>query len=64
MRNAFTFGVETKSSLFEGDLRAAEAAQIECGREHFKAISVNENSAAYGVATSVGDLMDIADRAE
>ena len=58
------FVVETKSSLFESDLRATEAAKIECGKEHFKAISVNEDSAAYCVATSVGDLMDIVDSEE
>ena len=55
------FVVETKSSLFESDLRTTESAKIECGKEHFKAISVNEDSAAYCVATSVGDLMDIVD---
>lgn len=32
------FVVETKGSLFSGDLRAREKAKIDCGREHFKAL--------------------------
>ncbi len=32
------FVVETKGSLFSGDLRAKEQAKIDCGREHFKAL--------------------------
>lgn len=37
------FVVETKSSLFGSDLRNAEAAKIECGRAHFKALAVGRN---------------------
>ncbi|WP_261817619.1 type III restriction-modification system endonuclease [Vibrio gallicus] len=33
------FVVETKSSIFSDDLRAAEQAKINCGIEHFKALS-------------------------
>ena len=32
------FVVESKGSLFSGDLRRAEEAKIDCGREHFKAL--------------------------
>jgi len=32
------FVVETKGSLFSGDLRAREQAKFDCGREHFKAL--------------------------
>ncbi len=35
------FVVETKGSLFSGDLRAREKAKIDCGREHFKALDTD-----------------------
>lgn len=50
------FVVETKSSLFEDDLRDREGAKIECGKAHFAALSVGENPAKYVVATKVDDL--------
>jgi type III restriction enzyme len=50
------FVVETKSSLFEDDLRDREGAKIECGKAHFAALSVGENPAKYIVATKVDDL--------
>lgn len=37
------FVVETKSSIFSDDLRAAEKAKIDCGIEHFKALSKDAN---------------------
>ncbi|WP_186473824.1 type III restriction-modification system endonuclease [Psychrobacter sp. KCTC 72983] len=37
------FVVETKSSIFSDDLRAAEKAKIDCGIEHFKALSKGSN---------------------
>lgn len=37
------FVVETKSSIFSDDLRAAEKAKIDCGIEHFKALSKDSN---------------------
>ena len=51
------FVVETKSSLFTDDLRDKESARIECGKAHFKALMVAENSARYEVARTVGDLL-------
>jgi type III restriction enzyme len=51
------FVVETKSSLFADDLRSTEGAKIECGRAHFKALAVREESARYLVAASVADLL-------
>lgn len=51
------FVVETKSSLFADDLRAKEEAKIECGKAHFKALSVGENPARYEVATTVNQLL-------
>jgi type III restriction enzyme len=51
------FVVETKSSLLADDLRNSERAKIECGRAHFKALSVGENPAAYVVARSLTDVM-------
>ena len=49
--------VETKGSLFQGDLRITEYAKIECGKAHFKALRVGESPARYEVATSVDDLL-------
>ena len=51
------FVVETKSSLFKGDLRMSEYAKIECGKAHFKALRVGESPARYEVATSVQELL-------
>ena len=50
------FVVETKSSLFTDDLRDKESGKIECGKAHFKALSVGENPAEYLVARNAGDL--------
>ena len=50
------FVVETKSSLFTDDLRDKESAKIECGKAHFKALAIGENSARYVVARSVDDV--------
>ncbi|PMM83235.1 type III restriction-modification system endonuclease [Vibrio breoganii] len=52
------FVVETKSSIFSDDLRASEQAKINCGIEHFKALSKDqfgndvENSAKFVKADS------------
>ena len=51
------FVVETKSSLFTGDLRDKESAKIECGKAHFQALAVGENPARYVVARSVNDFL-------
>jgi type III restriction enzyme len=51
------FVVETKSSLFAADLRAAEQAKIECGEAHFEALAVREPPAKYVVARSVDDVL-------
>lgn len=40
------FVVETKSSIFSDDLRASEQAKIDCGIEHFKALSQDKNGKA------------------
>jgi len=39
MGDQLYFVVETKSSIFSDDLRASEQAKIDCGIEHFKALS-------------------------
>ncbi len=49
--------VETKGSLYLGDLHISEGAKIECGMAHFCALSVGDSPARYEVATSVGDLL-------
>jgi type III restriction enzyme len=51
------FVVETKSSLFDEDLRDKESAKIKCGKAHFEALSVGENPATYMVARNIDDLM-------
>lgn len=51
------FVVETKSGLFSDDLRDKERAKIECGKAHFRALSVGEAPAEYRVARSVTDLL-------
>jgi type III restriction enzyme len=42
------FVVETKSSLFQEDLRDRESSKIKCGTAHFQALAVGENPAIYG----------------
>lgn len=43
MGDQLYFVVETKSSIFSDDLRASEQAKIDCGIEHFKALSQDQN---------------------
>ncbi|MFH1575166.1 MAG: restriction endonuclease subunit R, partial [Acidobacteriota bacterium] len=52
------FVVETKSGFFGDDLRDKERAKIECGKAHFKALSVSETPARYVVARSLDQLLD------
>ena len=49
--------VETKSSLFAGDLRDRESAKIKCGEEHFKAIANVDNPAMFRKAAKLDDLL-------
>jgi len=51
------FVVETKSSLFTDDLRDKEGAKIACGKAHFKALAVGDDSAEYVVARHFEDVM-------
>ncbi len=51
------FVIETKSTLFTDDLRDKESAKIECGKAHFKALSVGESPAEYVVARNINDLL-------
>ncbi|SHM72605.1 type III restriction-modification system endonuclease [Rhizobacter sp. OV335] len=52
------FVVETKSSLFDNDLRNAESAKIECGRAHFKALALGESPAIYDRFRDVAGLVE------
>ncbi len=52
------FVVETKSSLFDSDLRNAEAAKIECGRAHFKALAVGGSPVIYDKFKDVAGLIE------
>ena len=58
------FVVETKSSLFEGDLRDREGGKIKCGAAHFAALAVGENPAIYGKFKDVDGLIERAHLAE
>ncbi len=51
------FVVETKSSLFDDDLRDRESAKIACGKAHFKALAVGDNPAEFVQARNIDDLM-------
>ncbi len=52
------FVVETKSSLFDDDLRDLESGKIKCGAAHFKALAVGENPAIYGKFKDVNGLLE------
>jgi type III restriction enzyme len=49
--------IETKSGLFEEQLRPTEAAKIKCARVHFDAIAVTSSSARYIVADSLTQVL-------
>jgi len=49
--------VETKGSLFKGDLRSKEGGKIECGKAHFNALEVGSNPAQYMVARTLNDVL-------
>ena len=51
------FVVETKGSLFADDLRAREAAKIECGRAHFDALKDGASPAQYRVKRTLDELL-------
>jgi len=48
--------VETKSSLFNDDLRDRESAKINCGKAHFKALASGDNPAFFLPARSLDDV--------
>lgn len=52
------FVVETKSSLFDDDLRDREGAKIECGTQHFNCLAAagTDNPAKFKRASKVEDL--------
>lgn len=51
------FVVETKSSLFDDDLRDRESGKIICGAAHFRALAVGENNLVYGKFKDVDGLL-------
>lgn len=52
------FVVETKSSLFDDDVRDKEGAKIECGKAHFHALAIGDNPARFKRAAKVEDLFE------
>lgn len=51
------FVVETKSSLFDDDLRDREGGKIKCGAAHFRALAVGEHPTIYGKFKDVDGLL-------
>ena len=51
------FVVETKNSLFLGDLHIPERAQIVCGKARCKSLEVREPPARYEMVTSTDELL-------
>jgi type III restriction enzyme len=51
------FVVETKGTFLATNMRQKENAKIDCGKEHFKALSSIENPAKFVVARTVKDVM-------
>ena len=51
------FVVETKATTLFGELRGLEYAKTKCGKEHFRALGVRDDSARYEVATSLDSLL-------
>lgn len=54
------FVVETKGSLYADALRAQEKAKIDCGRAHFRALSLRESPVRYLPATNLDDVLKAA----
>ena len=52
------FVVETKSSLFDDDLRDLESGKIKCGAAHFRALAMGENPVIYGKFRDVDGLLN------
>lgn len=52
------FVVETKSTLFDDELRDRESAKIECGKAHFKALANGDNPARFILATHVNEVLE------
>ena len=51
------FVVETKTSLFDENLRGKEAAKMKCGKAHFEALAIGESPAEYVGARDIDDLI-------
>lgn len=51
------FVVETKGTLFTGDIRETESAKIQCGKQHFRALEIDADSANFVTAVSVDDFL-------
>jgi type III restriction enzyme len=52
------FVVETKDSLFTDDLRSSEAAKIDCGKAHFRALSEGNDGVRYIKARTVDNILE------
>ncbi len=52
------FVVETQCGLFTDDLGDKVSVKIECGKTHFKALSVGETPARYDVARTMDDVLN------
>lgn len=52
------FVVETKSSIWDSDLRHSEGAKFKCGEKHFEEVVGGDSSAQYIKATNVKGMMN------
>lgn len=52
------FVVETKSGMFDDEIRDRERAKILCGKSHFEALATGENPAKFIKAASLDDVFD------
>ena len=55
--NRSFFVVETNGCVWRQDLCHKDGAKIECGRKHFEAIKVGDETAEYLTAITVDDMM-------
>lgn len=49
--------VETKSSLFDDDVRDRESAKVRCGEAHFDALALDQHPARFIKARNIDDLL-------
>lgn len=54
--------VETKGSLFSGDLRVPDGAMVEAAKRHCQALALKRSAVQYVVATKPDEVLTIVHR--